>query len=154
MIINEIYVVANSISIVSLELFAGDAGDTLSWSEKAKVILSKIRMYGTMPTCSIAGKVVDGMTNKPLKEAILLLKDFPWWSTKTDASGNFCIPNILPGFFTVSAMHLNYHNEYVLKVRLCPDSYSSVNFFLPPLGIPEAPLDRIWDGTITEGSCR
>jgi len=154
MIIKGIHVSSDSITIVPFYLLIRDAGNTLLDPEKNKRLFTKIRMYGTIPFASISGKVFDGITHKPLKESTVMLKDFPWWSTKTDENGNFCINKLMPGFFIVFADHPNYHREYVLKVQLFNDSTSVINFFLPPLLIPEAPIPKIWDGTITEGPCR
>lgn len=109
---------------------------------------------GLSPNCSIAGKVIDGTSNKPINQAFVFLKEFPWWSDNTDEKGDFCINNILPGFFTAVCISQNYHKDKVINIQLCPDSVSRVEFYLTPSLIPEEPLNRIWSKNFIPGTCR
>ncbi|MBK6913228.1 MAG: hypothetical protein IPH11_06025 [Ignavibacteriales bacterium] len=153
-IVESINVVNDSITILPLEYFIALRKDTISWIKHSFTFHSKIKDYGLSPNCSIAGKVIDGTSNKPINQAFVFLKEFPWWSDNTDEKGDFCINNILPGFFTAVCISQNYHKDKVINIQLCLDSVSRVEFYLTPSLIPEEPLNRIWSKNFIPGTCK
>ena len=153
-LIKDIQVSVDSISIVPLYFFFEETKDTLSWVEKTSKFTSKVKIYGTSLTANIKGRVFDSVTNRPIEEANVGIRNFDWWGSKTNAKGNYHINNVLPGFFTVVANYPGAHRGEVLHVRAGQDSSSIVNFSLQPLLIPEDPTPLIWEGTIQKNSCR
>lgn len=154
LIIEDINIVYDSIAILPLEYFIALRKDTISWIKHSFSFHSTIKNYGLNPICSIAGKVFDGISGKPINQATVFLKEFPWWSDNTDENGDFCINNILPGLFTAVCISQNYHKDKVINIQLCTDSVSRVEFFLTPSLIPEEPLDRSWMKNFIPGTCK
>ena len=163
-VINQIFVSADSLSLVPFELFKLNYKDTLTWEDKTfwnkhsgkhPVVVEpvmKIQMVDQIPTCSIAGKIIDSWTREPIKGANVILIGNYSWGASTDKNGNYCAKNILPGIYTVRASGLSYRSEYINNVRLGKDSTSIVDFKLGPdfiLGFP--PFD--WEENIVEGQC-
>jgi len=71
-------------------------------------------------TCAIAGTVVDGVTQQPLKDAVVSVRALPATgspskalSVSTDATGRFSFESLAPGRFMLTAAHDGYVNRGV-----------------------------------------
>jgi hypothetical protein len=171
--IKEIHVAADSLSIVPLYYFENVLLDSLIWDntnfnqtklpslfwlynnedQKTIGLLKKIHFNESIPSANFAGKVVDLDTKKPITEAIVTFKDYPWWGTKVDSNGHFCISDIIPGDYIVFADHRDFHREYVGVVTFYDSSTSMVEFSLISKFNIEEPLPRQWDGLINKVPC-
>lgn len=96
---------------------------------------------------SISGTVIAANTGLPIAGALIevIFNNQVVESVLTDSSGNYSLPDLLPGSYDVLARADNYQVN-VIAVAVQSDQNSIVNFSLDPIG----PFPGILEGTVTD----
>lgn len=161
--VRNIYVSADTFSVVPLYYFEENLQDTISWKETEfkKIenfssigIPHKMEISGAIPTSCMTGTVKGHLGS--LEGANVFLQNYPWWRAETDSEGNYCIADILSGRFTVKVIpkgHL-YQSRKILDVKLSPDSTSFLDIILDGINM-EKPVFPIRAGVLEKevGDC-
>lgn len=155
-VVKDIHVTTDSLSIFPLGYLQENKNTTISWKSLHDKLNLKVKNIAGNSYASISGKVFESNTHLPIYDAVVSLVDYPWWGTKTDKNGHFCIDKIYPGLSSslkIFADHPDFHRETIQKIRLFNNTTSIVDFFLGPLMIPESPIIRDWDSVTVKGIC-
>jgi hypothetical protein len=79
---------------------------------------------------SVAGKIIDGLTNKPLLFTSVFAEETTFGSV-SDSTGNFIIENIPAGNFKLTAKLIGYKPK-TLPVTVIKNEITKINFYLSP----------------------
>lgn len=144
-IIEDVEILKDSISIV---YFNNGISKTYDYNNEHPVREEwkkvRIKSVNINSPGKICGTVKDIDSSEILSKFTNVIVRDTFWGTSVDSTGYYCIENILPGEYTLSASSLGYHRSIYTKVKVLTNMTSIVNFQLHTAAIPEEPFPLIW----------
>jgi len=100
-------------------------------SVAAIVVLCLVAPFASAQKGTLTGRVSDAQTGEPLPAANVLVKG-TYYGAATDLRGNFTIPNVSPGIYTVEVTILGYTQVQQTGVKVAAGQTVTLNFKLQP----------------------
>jgi len=139
-----------------------DFGDAIVDLNESNPILNfryVFSTYSQIDSFGVSGKLIDAFTGKPRKDIFVMLfrnlsdsapyKEIPYYSTRTDTSGNFNINFIKKGKFRLFALHDMNAN---LKFDLPNEEIAFADSIISPFIEVKTSSDSLKKGTILHDS--
>ena len=91
------------------------------------IIISVLDAQSDRVSGKIRGKAIDGMTKDPLAGAnILLLPVESGRGTMTNENGEFVIPNIMSGFYSIKVSYMGYASTIIQNIEVSPGATTEI----------------------------
>ena len=91
------------------------------------IIISVLDAQSDRVSGKIRGKAIDGMTKDPLVGAnILLLPVESGRGTMTNENGEFVIPNIMSGFYSIKVSYMGYASTIIQNIEVSPGATTEI----------------------------
>lgn len=104
----------------------------------------KIKMVDIQDRGEIVGKTQDAIDGTAVKQVFISIPGTSWGAA-TDSSGNFKIPDIIPGEYNLQINKIGYHMIKISSLVIKSDKSAIVNILLVNSGIPEDSPVQKWD---------
>jgi hypothetical protein len=114
--------------LFSFSLLLTGCAEYSSSTKDSITIKDSLALHGS---CIIAGKVIDGSTNEPIRGANIVVFSKPTHSV-TDLYGQFEIIDIPPGIYTLQIFCVGYVQKDIPDIEAKPDRLIRLEMRLEP----------------------